>query len=130
MRQKRLLHRYNARCRSGARCWGMAFRVDSRHRPSVLQCLDHRERGGFTRAWLDVRFRQPARRPVRALAYVAEAANPNYLGEAPLEAIAAQVRTSRGPSGSNADYALRLARTLRALGVRESHVEELAGQLP
>ena len=111
-------------------CWGVAFRVDPRHRASVLARLDHRERGGFTRAWLELRFRAPARRRVWALAYVAETANSNYLGEAPLEAIAEQVRASRGPSGSNADYALRLARTLRALGVRERHVEALAERLP
>jgi len=56
------------------------------------------------------------------LVYVATAANPNWLGPAPLEAIAAQVASAQGPSGPNAEYVLRLAAALRELGAEDEHV--------
>jgi cation transport regulator ChaC len=62
----------------------------------------------------------------RGRTYVATPENPNYLGPAPLEAIAAQVRASHGPSGANIDYVLRLAEALRAIGAEDAHVFDLA----
>ena len=44
----------------------------------------------------------------------------------PLEEIAAQVRASHGPSGSNVDYVLRLAEALREHQASDEHVEALA----
>jgi cation transport regulator ChaC len=70
-----------------------------------------------------------ALRTVRALAFVATEANPEFLGPAPLGVIAAQIARSRGPSGPNAEYALRLADALRELGVtdaEDAHVFEVA----
>jgi cation transport regulator ChaC len=60
---------------------------------------------------------------------VATPSNPNYLGPAPLAAIAAQVRGAAGPSGSNLDYVLRLAEGLRRLGARDEHVFALEALL-
>jgi cation transport regulator ChaC len=58
--------------------------------------------------------------------YVAGSGNPNYLGPAPTAEIAAQVRRSTGPSGSNSEYVLRLAQALRELRARDAHVFDLA----
>lgn len=113
---------------TGAHCWGMAFRVDPELRPRVLAELDHRERGGFERIVLEVYLADHGPR-VAALSYVAFEDNPNYLGPAPLDALAAQVRRSRGPSGSNVEYVLELARALRGLAVADSHVFDLAERL-
>jgi cation transport regulator ChaC len=41
----------------------------------------------------------------------------------------AQVRRARGPSGSNLDYVVSLARALRGLGVEDDHVLEVAAAL-
>ncbi len=46
-----------------------------------------------------------------------------------VSAIAAQVRRSVGPSGSNRDYVLRLAEALRALRVHDDHLFEVAEQV-
>ena len=115
----------------GAVCWGMAYRIAGGDRDSVLATLDYREKGGYRLAEVSIRFAAAADGPAprhsgsdRAdgLVYLATAENPNYLGPAELADIAAQVRASRGPSGHNVEYVLRLAGALRALGAEDDHV--------
>jgi len=112
-----------------ARCWGVAYPVSARARDLVLARLAHRESGGFDRLDLEVRFGTPDRAPVTAITYVAPPGNPNYLGPASIAAIAEQVRRCHGPSGSNLEYALRLAEALEALGLEDDHVFERAARL-
>jgi cation transport regulator ChaC len=115
-----------------ARCFGAAYRLRDAERTSVLDALDHRERGGFIRELLPVHFVEaaaPVSDPVAALTYVATESNPNYLGPAPLRAIAAQVRGSRGPSGANLEYVMKLADALRAMGAEDDHVFALEALL-
>ena len=112
-----------------ASCWGVTYRVAPHDRDAVLENLDHRERGGFDRLSVEVTLRRPTRESIRAITYVAAPDNPNFLGPAPLADIAAQVRRACGPSGSNLEYALRLAESLRELGVDDDHVFALAAQL-
>jgi cation transport regulator ChaC len=118
----------------GAVCWGTVYRVAEARAEPVLAALDHRERGGFARHVVETHL--PAAgvgggstAPVRALVYVATPDNPNYLGPAPLPAIAAQVRESVGPSGPNVEYVLELARALRAMGAEDAHVYALESLL-
>ena len=66
---------------------------------------------------------------VAALVYFAGPGDPNYLGDAPLPEIAAQIRGARGPSGANLEYVLRLADSLRELGVDEDPVFALEALL-
>lgn len=106
-------------------CWGVAYRVAPGAAEEVLAVLDDRERGGYERTPVLLSFRDG--RPAESgLTYVATQENRNYLGEAPLAEIAAQVRTARGPSGSNVEYLLRLADALAELGAEDPHVEQLA----
>ena len=111
---------------AGSVCWGVAYRVESAHRSSVLRELDHRERGGFARRTVPVRRAGEGDAALAALTYVADAANPNYLGPAPLEEIAAQIGSAQGPSGSNREYLLRLEASLREIGACDDHVSGLA----
>jgi len=127
--------------RRAARCWGMAYRVGEADRATVLEALEVRERGGYERLRLPLRFgdvegaagpNDPGAGPPRdpaapvsgphALVWVATERNPNYLGPASLAAIAAVVRRARGPSGPNDEYVLRLAAALRDLGAQDPHV--------
>jgi len=103
--------------------WGRAYEVAAEHEAEVLARLDVREQGGYERHLENVVLGD---REVHALLYVATPDNPNYLGDAPLEAIAAQVRRSRGPSGPNPEYVLELARALREMGADDPHVFDLA----
>lgn len=105
-----------------ARCWGTAYRVTADARDEVLRRLDTREQGGYERHVTTVH----GERSVEALVYIAGPENPEYLGPASLEVIAEQVRTSRGPSGDNLEYVVRLAEALSAMGADDPHVTELA----
>lgn len=109
----------------GARCFGRAYRLAPERASAVMAQLDHRERGGYQRLAVEVQF--PDHGDVRAagLIYLATEANPNYLGPAPLAEIALQVGGAAGPSGSNRDYVLELARFLREQGAEDPHVFEL-----
>ncbi|WP_437786113.1 gamma-glutamylcyclotransferase [Sorangium sp. So ce1097] len=112
----------------GARCWGMAYRVAESELDEVLRALDHREKGGYARCDMPLTIvgdmESGAART--AIVYMATPDNPDYLGPAPLPVIAAQVLVSRGPSGSNVEYVLRLAEALAAMNADDEHVSELA----
>ena len=105
---------------ASARCFGVAYRVAESDTECVLTSLDHRERGGYERHPLDLHFDDSTR--TTGLVYIATPANPNYLGPAPLDAIAAQIARARGPSGSNAEYVHELARSLREMPAEDEHV--------
>jgi len=118
---------------AAARCWGMAYRVAPAEVETVLAVLDHRESGGYERR--RVALHDPADdarggRPwAEGTVYFATPDNPSYLGEAPLEGIAAQVRDAHGPSGANLEYVLRLAESLREHGAEDDHVFALEAAL-
>ncbi|KAG8232665.1 hypothetical protein J437_LFUL011897 [Ladona fulva] len=66
-------------------------------------------------------------KPFPVLMYVATEENCHWLGKAPLRAIAEQIAECHGPSGSNADYLLNLARFMRTEfpTVKDDHLFEL-----
>lgn len=117
--------------RSGAHCWGTAYRLPQAGREEALARLDYRERGGFERKQVDVHFRSDGETSlrIRAELYVATPSNPNYLGSDSLEAIADQVRGASGPSGPNVEYVLELARALHEMGAEDEHVFALEALL-
>ncbi|PRP92616.1 ChaC-like protein [Enhygromyxa salina] len=114
------------------RCWGTVYRVAPGHEPEVLASLDHREKGGYERRRVEVV--HGAGRIADVLVYLATPTNPEWLGEAPLEQVAAQILTSVGPSGANVEYLLRLHDALAEMGGDDGHVSALAelvrAQLP
>jgi len=107
-------------------CFGMAYRLRAGDLEHVLDHLDHRERGGYDRERVPLHFEASERPVVTAWLYRATPANRNYLGPADLQAIAAQVRSARGPSGPNVEYVLELDRFLRHHRAEDTHVAELA----
>ena len=107
-------------------CHGLAFHVETSKEEAVIEQLDIRESGGYERCWLEVNTQQG---PLQALTYIAAQDNANFLGEAPLEEIVAQVHSACGQSGRNTEYVLELDRALRAHGVVDEHVRELGQAL-
>tara|TARA_B100001079_G_scaffold259865_1_gene259428 strand:- start:4 stop:573 length:570 start_codon:yes stop_codon:yes gene_type:complete len=107
----------------GASCLGMAYRVT----PAVFDYLDHREKNGY------LRFAQPMTfvdgHTEKGLVYIATPDNAAWLGEAPVEDIAAQVVASTGPSGPNRDYVLNLADALAELDADDAHCQAVAARV-
>lgn len=105
-------------------CWGIAYRVGTADLERVLRRLDHREQGGYTQHRVPLELDDGRR--IVGLVYVATPGNAHFLGPAPLEQIAAEVRAASGPSGHNTEYVLELARALTAIGGTDAHVDALA----
>lgn len=114
---------------AGALCWGVAYRIDRARADEIFEALDYRERAGYQRIEVEVELTGGSDRVVIATAYRATESNRNFAGPAPLDDIAAVARTAIGPSGSNRDYILSLARSLRELRVDDPHVFALADLL-
>jgi cation transport protein ChaC len=106
----------------GERCYGRAFLVE----PEVFGHLDHREKNGYQRVTVDIFFGDAQ---ATAIVYVADEDNIAFLGDAPIDNIAAQIRRSVGPSGKNIDYVLELAQALRRFDISDPHVFELEALL-
>ncbi|AOY89538.1 gamma-glutamylcyclotransferase [Marinobacter salinus] len=94
----------------GATCMGMAYRVS----PKVFEHLDVREKNGYLRFTTTMTFDNGSH--AEGLVYIATESNDAFLGHAPDADIARQIKFAAGPSGPNAEYLLRLAESLRALG--------------
>lgn len=114
----------------GATCAGVAYRIDEKGADVVLATLDHREIAGFVKRTLpvfDPAATAPAAAPfAQAITYVADEANPHFLGPLDERGIAEHVKRSHGPSGPNVEYVLRLRAALAELGHVDDHVEAIA----
>ena len=110
-------------------CAGVAYRLDADEADRILTQVDSREQAGFER--VELALHEEARESpfARGIVYVAGPSNSHYAGEASIDAIAAQVARSTGPSGANAEYVLALAEALRAMGAIDPHVEAIAARL-
>ena len=64
-------------------------------------------------------------RSVDGVVYRACESNEAFLGPAPMEEMAAQINRCVGPSGSNREYVIELARALRSMGFSDHHVFEV-----
>ena len=100
-------------------CGGVAFLVEG----SVFEQLDEREKNGYLRLATEMTFNDGSHD--EGLVYIATADNEAWLGEANEYDIACQICTAEGTSGSNRDYLLELAKSLRELGLQDPHVFEI-----
>jgi len=107
----------------GAICHGMAYLVT----PEEFAHLDHREKNGYLRVAIDIRFDDGG--VEEGLVYVARQDNAAFLGEASELEIARHIAAAHGPSGPNAEYLLHLARALREMGHEDAHVFAIEGYL-
>ncbi len=111
--------------------WGIAYKVHPEDVPEVMAYLDHREKGGYTTH--EVRF-HPTHNTLATfstLVYIGTEANSEYLGPAPLDAIARQVVSSKGPSGCNVEYVLELATSMKQIApkVNDEHLFKLESKV-
>ncbi|WP_088332846.1 gamma-glutamylcyclotransferase [Lacimicrobium sp. SS2-24] len=101
----------------GERCAGMAYEVT----PDTFEHLDHREKNGYLRVFTPLAWLHETGQ-TQGLVYLASADNEAYLGPASDTEIARHIAASKGPSGENSEYLLKLADALRELGEHDEHV--------
>lgn len=109
---------------SGAVCEGVAYLIT----PQVFNQLDYREKNGYLRTAISISFDDHT--VTQGLVYIADPHNAAFLGPAPTQEIAQQIATAVGPSGSNRDYLVALAKALRGLDCTDPHVFEIEQMLP
>ena len=112
---------------AGGQCEGRVFEIPESEVATTLTQLDYREKNGYERQQLRVETSELG--AVKALTYIAPQHNEAWLGEAPAQAIADHIRSSKGPSGSNIDYVLSLHDALLADDIHDDHIVEIAALL-
>jgi cation transport regulator ChaC len=115
----------------GALLWGVAYAVAASDWPGIVARLEHREQAGYRRLTLTAGLAAadragPVVAEVPAVVFIGGEDRDEFIGPEPLDATAAIVRRSRGPSGDNVEYVLALQRALAALGAPDPAVDALA----
>lgn len=110
-------------------CWGVAYRVHEEQRHQVTAQLDEREKGGYGLVQVPFLRRGSGPGPDRVQVYLGHEDNPQFVGPEDDETTAAIIRESKGPSGHNVEYLLRLAEALIDLDVVDPHVLCLANMI-
>lgn len=110
---------------------GVGYRVGEGDVAQVLDGLDFREKGGYTRELIEFQPRDGSP-PVSALLYSATPDNPNFTAEAIADQATAAytIGTAVGPSGPNRDYLLNLSRWLQSVGEADEYIDELVSKMP
>ncbi|XP_076168752.1 glutathione-specific gamma-glutamylcyclotransferase 1 isoform X2 [Ptiloglossa arizonensis] len=116
-----LFHAETKRKLSGI-VYGRAFQV---HDSTALSYLKNREciLGGYITT-LSTFCTQAGNEDISTIIFIATSKNEQWLGEAPLHTIAAQIYECSGPSGHNVEYLLRLADFMHRY-LPEAHDEHL-----
>jgi glutathione-specific gamma-glutamylcyclotransferase len=111
-------------CRGGS-CWGVAYRIDAPRLRRALARLWYREmpRRVYEPRLIPVRL--ASGKEVRALAFVADPAHPAYVRELDLHGRARLVAQGIGIRGPCVDYIRNTLDHMRAVGVRDPHLERI-----
>lgn len=113
----------------GGSCIGLAFRVPGDLRDEVIAYL--RERELVTNVYLErmLKIRLDGGGTVDAVAYIVDRQHEQYAGALDAADAAAVVRGAVGQSGNNEDYVLSTLEHLKALGIRDHWLEDVARQV-
>jgi glutathione-specific gamma-glutamylcyclotransferase len=111
-------------CRGGS-CWGMAFRVPAERVSLALRRLWNREmpRRVYQAKLVPVRLSRGRR--VRALAFVADPAHPQFMRELDLERRVRFVAQGVGERGPCTEYIRSTLEHMQVLGVSDPHLERV-----
>ncbi len=115
----------------GGSCIGLAFRVPGELRDEVLSYLRERElvTSVYLERVLDISLDgngAAAGESVKAVAYIVDRQHEQYAGGLDAAHAASVIRGAVGRSGNNEDYVLSTLEHLRALGIRDHWLEEVA----
>ncbi|CAM9353975.1 unnamed protein product [Ectocarpus fasciculatus] len=122
-----------------SRTHGVAYLVPDNKAEEVLAGLDFREKGGYTRATVNVlpaggeggekeaatSFEDTKAVPTPALLYTATTSNPNFHLPS-IDEAADTIASAVGPSGPNDEYLFSLSQYLEKVGTPDPHLIELS----
>ena len=105
----------------------MSYEIAAENVPRVINYLDFREKDGYKATWVTFHPKDDCLHPFRAKIYIATSSNQFYLGPAPLPEIAHQILDSEGPSGTNLEYLVNLAKSVRSISsnIHDEHLFQL-----
>ncbi|KAJ4397109.1 hypothetical protein N0V93_001333 [Gnomoniopsis smithogilvyi] len=112
--------------------WGVAYRIKPSHVAEVKEYLDIREINGYSIHYTPFHpaptSSSPQPDPIRTLVYIGTPDNDQFTGPQDIDALAAHIHRSEGPSGLNRAYLLSLDESLRELSPEsgDEHVTDLA----
>ena len=111
--------------------WGVAFKVNTSEVCDTIAYLNAREQGY---SMLKVTFHPCEKRdmqPITVVAYIATDKNPSYLGPASVDKMAREIVSTRGCSGSNSEYVLNIASSMREIAseVNDEHLFSLEARI-
>lgn len=131
--------------------WGVAYKIASKDIDNVVNHLDIREKGGYTRMTVpfypcdvdssdslisdeeSLKKNSMVSKPSSAemvfhlTIYIGSENNPNFAGNESIETIAKHIAQAQGPSGFNTEYLYKLAAAMRnvAPGINDEHLFSL-----
>jgi len=110
----------------GGSCSGMAFKVHSDNRNSVIEYLRKRElvTDVYKESWRQIKFSSGA--SVQALTFVVDRTSPQYSGLLSLDKQIDIVTCAKGNSGPNDEYLLKTVEHLRSISIRDHNLESIA----
>lgn len=111
--------------------YGIAYRIHNDDVESVLTHLDYREKGGYERKSIIFYPYYEEDKPFPLTLYLGDHDNINYAGPADIKVIAEQVYRSKGPSGTNSEYVLKLAKAMKMFfpHIADDHLFSLEKEL-
>ncbi len=108
----------------GGYCDGVAFKIDIKDRPQVIEYLHERELIGYAYTPLIAPINLP-HATVDAYTFVADPTHPHYAGTLDIETAASIIMRAQGISGLNRDYLISTVEKLGREGVAEPELTQL-----
>lgn len=104
--------------------WGVAYKVHASDVCRTFAYLNVREKGYSKHKVIFYPYESAGLQPMTVLVYISTEDSPQYLGPAPEDSIARQVISSKGCSGTNSEYVLNLASSMRQIApqVHDEHL--------
>lgn len=110
-----------------AHCEGVAYQISTAEIAPIVAYLDERESGGYVRQYVEITL--TSMQKVRALTYIALPGNPHACEPTPVDQLVGLIAERSGPSGSNRDYVVNLAKALNRYDIFDPAVEKLVERL-
>ena len=111
--------------------WGVAFKVSASEVCDTVAYLNAREQGYSMHKVTFYPCKRRDMQPMTVVAYIGTDKSPSYLGPASVDTMAREIVSTRGCSGSNSEYVLNLASSMREIApeVNDEHLFSLEARI-